>query len=384
MIELQRAKLGLPPVATAAASAAAPGQAPATPSTTTMNNTHQQILQSPTHVAAAAPRLTPGQQAAAAVHAQEEQLQKFLHRLQRRQDEQASTVPTALSRRMLQRQGVGYLDESVASVVSATADRFLATVLQQAVACRDQRLSGAEMARQENRHRRKHILQRQADADDRKRRKVAREEARKKSNLDAVAAAEQLKARGMVPPNATMANASISGTKSKSKKKKMGEEKSDDETSYDSLEEEEDYYKEYYGGVNGDDSGEEEDENQDMLTLRDLERPLEAWGVHLTGKVGLGLVVGESSDVESDDEEEEEVQDVEMDGISEQKVDENGYDDTAQSSPAGKKADGSPASKRNTPNGPRNTPNGSRAKSPASSTKKAAGSKAASPVQNKT
>jgi hypothetical protein len=341
-----------------------------------MNSTHSQIAQMPQQVAAAAPKMSPGQQAAAAVHAQEEQLQMFLHRLQRREDDHAATVPSALSRRMLQRQGVGYLDDSVASIVSATADRFLATVLQQAVACRDQRLTGAEMAREADGQRRKHILQHQADADDRRRRKLARQEARKTSNLEAVAAAERLKAAGMAP-NATTANALTSPAKSRSKKKKKDQEKSDDERSFDSLEEEEEYYKDYYGGINNDDSDDEEDENQDMLTLRDLERPLEAWDVHLTGKVGLGVVVGESSDVESNNDEEVEVIEVEMNGVPDQTVHDDGDNDT-QPSPAGKKASSSPASKGN-------GANGSRAKSPASSTqKKAGGSKAPSPVPAKT
>ena len=379
MIELQRAKLGLPPMATQpAAAATVAGQASTIAQVNTVQAQQLTAAQAPPQVAAAAaaavapPRLTPHQQAAAAVHAQEEQLQKFLHRLQQREDHHASTVPTALSRRMLQRQGVGYLDDNVASVVSATADRFLATVLQQAVACRDQRLKGIEMAREEARYRRHHIQQHQADADDRKRRKLARQDASQKANLEAIAAADRLKAAGLTP-NATTAISSPASKSKKKKKKGENGDKSDDEMSYDSLEEEEEYYQSYYGrGENGENSDDEdEDENQDMLVLRDLERPLEAWDVHLTGKVGLGMVAGDSSDEASD----EENMDAEMNGVSEpkgQQLDNDGD----QQSPAAKTTAGSPASKGGT-----NSASG-RAKSPAPVTKKAE-SKASSPVPNK-
>ena len=48
-----------------------------------------------------------------------------------------STVPTALCRRIIHRQGGGYLDETVAAVAAGAADRFLATVLQQSSTCRE-------------------------------------------------------------------------------------------------------------------------------------------------------------------------------------------------------------------------------------------------------
>lgn len=352
MIELQRAKLGLPPVATQP-TAAAPGAQSTAVATAPLVNatlTQQQRAAAAQRVAAASrQQMTPQQMAAATVHAQEAQLQTFLHRLQQRDAE--STVPTALSRRMLQRQGVGFLDDTVSSVVSATADRFLATVLSQAVACRNQRLKGNEMALEEEKHVQKHILQHQADADDRKRRKVARQEAKKRHNLQAVEAGERLEAAGL-KPNSTTTTTTNTTSKSK-KKKKKGEEQSDDDDddmSYDSLDEEEDYYKDHYGAANGARKGNEDDNetNQDMLTLRDLERPLEAWDVHLTGKVGLGIVVaGETTtDVESDNEEdgekEETVVDVEMNGNAPHNGEADG-DDASQASPAAKKAAASPA-----------------------------------------
>jgi hypothetical protein len=81
----------------------------------------------------------------------------------------------------LQKQGVGYLDDTVAAVVSASADRFLATVLHQAAACRDQRLKGAELAQEAARHRKRHMQHYEADSDDRQRRKEEKEKKRERN-----------------------------------------------------------------------------------------------------------------------------------------------------------------------------------------------------------
>jgi len=258
-----------------------------------------------------------------------------------------------LSRRMLQRQGVGYLDETVAAVTSAAADRFLATVLQQSIACRDQRIKGAEQAREEARQRRRHRQQYLEDSDDRRRRKSVRQEARRKSNRAAIAAAETLGNKGNKQPKDGLAPGSP--TKAKKKKKKPeaaldnGNKKTpgdknnanapeDDESSYDSLDEEEEYYQTGYGeegngddnsdsgGVSGCDTENEDDEEDDTrytMLLRDMVPPLEAWNVQLTGKLGVGAAPAESSDEnESDDDENEEDPVVEgteagqLDGVS--------------------------------------------------------------------
>mmetsp|Transcript_3752 Transcript_3752/g.5527 ORF Transcript_3752/g.5527 Transcript_3752/m.5527 type:complete len:338 (-) Transcript_3752:347-1360(-) len=76
---------------------------------------------------------------------EDDKLRIFLTMLQRRDDSQAHvltapTVPTSLSRRILQRQGVAYLDSTVATLVSASADRFLHSLLLQVKQSRDQRL----------------------------------------------------------------------------------------------------------------------------------------------------------------------------------------------------------------------------------------------------
>lgn len=294
MIELQRAKVGLPPAGSspsAAITARSPGKG---------------NLQSPQ---IAAPK-TPEELAAAETLAEDAQKQRFIHRLQRRDDlhpatdaSSGPTVPTALSRRMLHRQGVGYLDDTVAAVISASADRFLATVLQQAVACRDQRLKGAELARDAARHRKRHMQHYQADTDDRKRRREEAEEAREAAHVNTISAADSLKKGG---------GASKATDEKKKKKKKKEDDPpatngakpaggavppmDEDDESYDSIDEEEDYYLEKLGEVHAPQKGEEE-EDDDALLLKDLVRPLEAWDFHITGKEAL-----EDQDRESDDE----------------------------------------------------------------------------------
>lgn len=266
------------------------------------------------------PQQTPREAAVAAMQSDDTQMKRFLQRLQHQRDDsrpgEASsgpTVPTALSRRMLQRQGAGYLDSTVAAVTSAAADRFLATVLQQAVACRDQRLKGAEMARQAAKKRKRHKRQYQEDADDRRRRKEEREETREEINLAAIAAAEGLKRKSTAPSTAAGVtdtgqaedgdggDAPGSAAKAKKKKKavdsipinglkRKAKDLSDDEASYDSIDEEEEYYREYYNNDDNDDdaiSEDEDEEDDEMMILRDLARPLEAWDFHLEGKLGM-------------------------------------------------------------------------------------------------
>ena len=209
MIELQRAKLGLPPAGTTPTSSLHGSSQSARGGGLSQHGTMQK---------------TPQQAAAAAVLSEDAQMERFIHRLQRRDDTHPTadgvsgpTEPTALSRRILQRQGVGYMDDTVAAAISASADRFLATVLQQAVACRDQRLKGAEMARDFARQRKRHMQDYAADRDDRKRRKAERQAAREKKLLNAIAAADALKKGG---------GAAKDSEEKKSKKKKK---KTDDD-----------------------------------------------------------------------------------------------------------------------------------------------------------
>lgn len=270
------------------------------------------------HNAASIPgQLSPQQAAAASIRLEDTQMQRFLQRLQERDDSRSDatacpTVPTALSRRILHKQGAGYLDDTVAAVVSAGADRFLATVLQQAVACRDQRLKGIAIEREAARHRKRHKQQHLADADDRKRRKHEREQRRRKRNLADIQAAAALKKSGAAP---TQQKDTTDDTKPKKKQKKTATENGtasrqangnrkkkhtsddDDEDSYDSLDEEEEYYQQFYGDTDSDvDYDDEEDDDDEMLILRDLARPLQAWDFSVKGKQGMDLMSSQAEE----------------------------------------------------------------------------------------
>lgn len=208
---------------------------------------------------------------------------------------------------------MGYLDDTVAAIVSGAADRFLGTVLQQAAACRDQRLKGAEMALEARRQRKRHIQQYEADVAERTRRRIEIEQQRQNDNLAAISTAEAIKKGGSkggdsspnkptskkkkkVDPEETQLN----GNKKKQKDDDNGD---DDEDSYDSIDEEEDYYRDHLdindGGYHSDNVDDEEDD--EVLILRDIARPLQAWNFHLNGKLGLDPTT-EAMDHDDDDE----------------------------------------------------------------------------------
>ena len=282
MVELQRARLGLPPPT----------------STSTAHSVQSPPLRQPSSSAARSPALqrqSSQQLAAATLQNEDEKLQRFLRRLQQQRDG-GPTVPTSLARRMLHRQGVGYLDETVAMLTAAAADRFLATVLQQAAVCRDRRVAGQELSKEESARRRKHVALYQQDSDYRKRRKLERTSQKLQANATAVAAAKELSHRASAADNK-----GNSAKKKNIKKSEPVEEETngtktveeaigDDEfLDEDSLDEEEHYYDDYYGEF-PDEEDEDETEEDLTLLLRDIERPLEAWHFKLTGKVGLGAV----------------------------------------------------------------------------------------------
>jgi hypothetical protein len=289
MIELQRARL------------LAAGKANTSSSSSQPTQNGSQANRPLSGVAAAAPqqvRQTPRQIAAHSVQSEDLKMQRFFQRLQDRDDSRAAsssgpTVPTALSRRILHRQGAGYVDDTVGAICSAAADRFLGIVLQQAVACRDQRLKGTEMARESARYRKRHMQHYQAESDDRKRRKDDAVKRREKTNLAAIEAGAALKKSGAA---ASAGDASVDASKSKKKKQpdsatpvngnivgKRNEDQGD--PMYDSIDEEEEHYQEHYGDESLDVNDEEEDD--DMLLLCDIARPLEAWDFRVTGKVGM-------------------------------------------------------------------------------------------------
>ena len=216
------------------------------------------------------------------------------------------TVPHPLSRRILNRQGVNYMDENVSAIMSGAADRFLATVLQQAMICRDRRLQGEEMAKKEMRELNKLKRRRRYEMKARKRKRDALE--------------KELEIAIKTP--ASSSNITEKGRKNTAKKTTTSsvtaklindvEKVLDDDQENDSINEEMDYYENYVkSNGNGDSTGktvgnddngddqsidddddddgdsDDEDENKLTLQLRDVVRPLEAWGVSLTGKIGL-------------------------------------------------------------------------------------------------
>jgi hypothetical protein len=262
---------------------------------------------------------TPQQYAVATMKNEDLQLKRFLQRLQHERDDSqpgealiGPTVPTALSRRMLHRQGAGYYDGTVAAVTSAAADRFLATILQQAVACRDQRLKGAELARQSARKRKRHRRQYQESVDDRRRRKEEKAAYRDQVNVAAIAAADALQQKSK-PGTTSDANKTDEGGATTSttsppkttKKKKAADtpalngykkrpsDLSDDEASYDSIDEEEEYYGQYYNDDDDNDDsdsseeGERDEDEDETMILRDIKRPLEGWDYSMNGKLEI-------------------------------------------------------------------------------------------------
>eukprot|EP00529_Nitzschia_sp_RCC80_P020686 CAMPEP_0113496620 /NCGR_PEP_ID=MMETSP0014_2-20120614/30215_1 /TAXON_ID=2857 /ORGANISM="Nitzschia sp." /LENGTH=411 /DNA_ID=CAMNT_0000390547 /DNA_START=1619 /DNA_END=2854 /DNA_ORIENTATION=- /assembly_acc=CAM_ASM_000159 len=386
MIELHRAKLGLVSSPSSQTAAASPNK------------------QRP---GAGGPKLTPKEAAKAAMLAEDSMMEAFIDRLQKRDDSQqmsmlmlgstaaaaettnatntaaaasttmgmgsdgaGPTVPTALSRRMLQRQGVGYLDGTVASVVSASADRFLATVLQQSIACRDQRLNGARMAKKAERDRKRHQRHYKADVDDRKRRKAEIEKARETVALQAIQVAEGVRKENQSRASAAVhdAAAAAKGETVKRKKrppsasaspangvkidpvlKKLAEE-DENEDGYDSIDEEEEYYQQKMGGLDvddddhigegntgGDDDVDKEDDDDDddddddeeedvTLLLRDIVRPLEAWDFRLAGKETLPTQPAErhgrvQNDDDDDDDDDDELDDKDSDSVQQAEMD---------------------------------------------------------------
>lgn len=257
------------------------------------------------------PEHSPMEAATATLQTEDAQMKRFLQRLQHQRDDSrpgdvalGPTVPTALSRRMLQKQGAGYLDGSVAAVASASADLFLATVLQQAIACRDQRLKGAEMAKQMARKRKRHKRQYEEDVEERRRRKEERETRVTEACLATIEAAESMKQKSAAKLSADSGKPDHpvdgSNSVSKPKKKKKASESLplngirlnasdlvDDEASYDSIDDEEKYYREYYDMDNGDDGNSENDDDDETMVLRDLARPLAIWHFRMEGKFGI-------------------------------------------------------------------------------------------------
>lgn len=305
MIEMQRAKLlgQRPPTATP------PGQP--------QNHTQAQTVGTQPQQANLGEKLSPADAAIRKLQKEDVEMQRFIHRLQRRNDSHATfesisgpTVPTALSRRMLHRQGVGYLDDTVGAVVSASADRFLATILQQGIACRDQRLKGLALSKEAARQRKRHMQHYDEETIDRKRRREQAEESREKDHLAAIAAGEALNKKGVKGDDKKKKKTKKSDesqTPTNGATKKSANKEDDDDASYDSIDEEEEYYRKNQDPDSLDRKDKnDEDELDDTILLRDLQRPLEAWKFHLLGKESLEAYSSEEEEDEEEDNDEAE------------------------------------------------------------------------------
>jgi len=229
------------------------------------------------------------------------------------------TVPISLSRRILHRQGTGYLDETVPAIVSGAADRFLATVLHQSIVCQNRRLTGERLMRREKLERMKCRKRRMAECRARKRRKEKLENALEKRVM-LKGSVERGGGFGVTRGKSRKDGSSVGNGKNKgSNKANAGGDaalantvgdallmKTDFTSETDSLNEEESYYESNYKDNNSgsphdeSESGsdwsykeEELDDDEDLdevLQLRDCVQPLEAWGMSLTGKLGLNTI----------------------------------------------------------------------------------------------
>jgi len=240
-----------------------------------------------------------------------------------------TTVPSPLTRRILNRQGVNYLDEHVGHLVSIAADQFLATVVSQAIACRDHRLEGEEFTRK---NKRKRIKLRQAAKTNSNTKTPPPKDLLTRAKQNLVQAHHALKAAASTSSSNNPTTPSLStitsnsskgspkfGEKPKTKKeviaslqravatahanliqmeltaaaekKKQQHQKesnhmlqNDDE---DFIDEDEDDEGEEITSNSDSEEDDEDDEQRYVIRLRDVVRPLESWGIPLTGKIGL-------------------------------------------------------------------------------------------------
>lgn len=401
MIDLRRAKMGLPPISNPASRVATPAAVPpingsgnhhrlVTGTTAPINNImsangsvtpqgpgsstarHMMVNSSmtpstsnsyhPTNGTSTTTTTTAHATATAALQSEDERLRCFLHLLSNTSNSSTTsnststsvdpppshhpplnhtssantnkrrtpTVPMALTRRILHTQGAGYLDQTVPALLSGAADRFLATVLQQSLTCRDRRLDGEVLAKKERRELRR-VTKRIRAATLERRRREREAEARLKAKVIG-SGAGNVKGRIIAPQGGQ-----VGGNNNNNNNNSNEEEDSDILLHHDSVDEEENYYENFFGGEgldqevvmedgnesydeDEDDNDDEEEDEDDMLLLRDIVRPLQAWGVNVTGTIGLDTddsfneaAVSETTDMAVDD-------DVMLDGSEDQEA----------------------------------------------------------------
>ena len=232
------------------------------------------------------------------------------------------TTPSNLSRRILHRSGVGYIDESVPLLLSSMADRFIATVLVQGMACRERRIEGYDALLRDRRKRRRHRGRVLRERRERERRFQNEVKERRMRAEDAVAESDELERqmnqnkKGAVTSSTT----ATSGTGTPAVFR-LTDEDMEAAREYKSeardVDAEEDYYHAAVGldddaSLADDDiDGESDDEDDGLravdydptlrdLKLRDIIRPLRAWGFDLTGKIGFS---DSNFNVDNDDDE---------------------------------------------------------------------------------
>jgi hypothetical protein len=264
------------------------------------------------------------------------------------------TTPQNLSRRILHKQGVGFLDDAVSLLLSAASDRFLATVLTQATACRDRRLEGYKALLVERKARKRHRRKVLKERIERERR-CKEEIDKKRKEADEVIKEHEEGKKAKAPSLATGTGAAASTATealSFSIKKADIDRMNEFRTDNAEMDAEEDYYHSCFGNKgdddnagekdtldeeneeesdDDDDSDDEIDDKQYDLLLRDIVRPLGAWGFDLTAKVGFDSpdmgAEEECEYIEEDKDEEEgddEADDEDIDNEEDESDDEEG------------------------------------------------------------
>ena len=218
-----------------------------------------------------------------------------------------TTVPIALSRRILNRQGVEYMPGShVDTVMSLAGDRFLASVLQQAIICRGHRLEGEALLRRERVERRKQKRERRKE-------KIKVAQARKNDWKARLTTAEET-LKNLEKPQHISSTSSVGSASVKSKKKSK-KEKSDEKSvgsskktlrdivkspapETDELEKKIDNdelfsetdWEEWGDGSQLEDISSDEDDDSDddedmTLRIQDVVRSVRSYGFDLSGKI---------------------------------------------------------------------------------------------------
>jgi len=255
------------------------------------------------------------QPASAALLDEDTKLQAFLHLIASVDEAPQrffTCVPPPLVRRILESQGVSYLDSHVAHLASLAADKFLATLVSQSVACRGHRIKGDDALASETLEHREYRKRRRKEFADQLRKKQSKERTTSEAKVKLVAAHRALtvatkdkskrKKESITSLQHTLMNAHEAVKQQLANGMDDDDEDGDEEdTDQDDTslanDDNEDYL--YLHGANDDDQeslktqkdeedeDDEEDENRFALQLRDTVRPLQAWGIQLTGKIGV-------------------------------------------------------------------------------------------------